>query len=83
MTLSIDQIRDRAKCERMMDGGEHPFVNAPGGRLMVLPEVIDELGLVSGQTISADIMLAILEAHLASIQAGIALNKAASPDAAK
>ncbi len=83
MKLSIDQVRDLAKCERMMDSGEYPFVNGPSGRLMVSSEVMDELGLVTGQTISFDIMGAILEAHLASIQARIALDKAVSPDAAK
>ena len=77
MKLSVEQVRDLAKCERMMDSGECPFVNGPGGRLMVSPEVMDELGLMNGQTISVDIMGAILEAQLASLQARIALDKAA------
>ncbi len=78
MNLSIEEIRMLADGERRMDSGEQPFVNAPGGRLRVSPEVMEELGLVAGQTISVAIMQAIIEAQLASLQARIALDKAAA-----
>ena len=71
--LTNKQIRMLAEGERRMDAGEVPFVIIAGNRLAVLPVVMDELGLESGQTVSNTIVLAILEANLASIEADVAL----------
>jgi len=76
LKLSVEEIRMLADQERRMDSGELPFVNSPGGRMSVSPEVMAELGLAAGQTVSWPIMQAILEATLASLQAHMALDKA-------
>ena len=76
--LSIDDIRMLAEQERNMDSGKVTFVkDKDGNRWAVSPEVMAELGFESKQTISGTLITAMLEASLASIQARIALDKAA------
>ncbi len=75
--LTLDEIRMLAEQERIMDSGEQPFVlDTHRNRWSVSAEVMEELGLVSGQGVSHAIITAIVEAHLASIQARIALDAA-------
>ena len=79
--LTIDDIRMLAEQERRMDSGEQPHVlDTNRNRWCVSAEVMEELGLVSRQQVSHAIITAILEAHLASVQARIALDAATQGD---
>ena len=71
--LTTEQIRMLAQAERQMDAGEISFVVCAGGRLIVRPVVMEELGLETGQTVSDTLVLAILEANLAALRADVAL----------
>lgn len=74
--FSTEEIRMLAKAERDMDSGDVKFVMYRGGRTMVFPEVMDELGLENGQTISDVIFGAILQSSIAHLEAKIALDNA-------
>ncbi len=71
--LTNEEIRMLAQVERQMDAGEVLFVVCAGGRLIVQPLVMEELGLETGQTVSDTLVLAIMEARLASLRADVAL----------
>ena len=71
--LTTEEIRILAEAERLMDAGKAPFVLYAGGRMLVRPVVMEELGLETGQTISDTIARAIAEAHLAAAKADLAL----------
>ena len=73
--LTTEEIKLLAQAERLMDAGEVPFVVWDGGRMIVQPVVMDELGLESGQTVSHEIAGAILSANLAAIQTSAAIAK--------
>lgn len=65
-------IRAMAEAERMMDSGELPFVWAPSSegtleRLASSKEVMEDLNLVSGQTVNSIIRNAILTANLENL----------------
>lgn len=75
--LTVDEIRLLALVERKMDSGEIKFVRLGEHRVSVQPEVMTELGLVCGQTITDPIYRAILEQHLAYCQTQLALQRAA------
>ena len=76
--FTVEDIQMMAKQERDMDTGKQPYVlDKCRNRWSVMPGVMEELGLVSGQTVSDCIITAILGSSLASIQALIALDKAA------
>ena len=71
-----EMLRMVAECDRMMDEGTIPFVmaNGPSGRmerLAVTTEVMEELGLKQGQTVSTVIMNAIFEETLKQLKAKI------------
>ena len=71
--LTNEEIRMLAQAERQMDAGEITFVVCDGRRMIVQPVVMEELGLETGQTVSSTLVLAILEANLAALQADVAL----------
>ena len=71
--LTNEEIRMLAQAERQMDAGEITFVVCDGRRMIVQPVVMEELGLKPGQTVSSTLVLAILEANLAALQADVAL----------
>ena len=76
--LTIEDIRKLAEQERKMASGEQPHVlDKDRTRWAVSPEIMEELGLKSGQSVSGAIITAILEANIASIQARIAVDAAA------
>ena len=76
--FTIEDIRMLAEMERKMDSGEQPYVlDSDRNRWAVIPEIMDELGLESGQSVNGAIITAILEAIIASIQAHIAVDAAA------
>jgi hypothetical protein len=77
--MNVEQIRMLAEMERKMDDGTAPFVRPAGSRerMAVMPVVMAELGLVSGQTVTDAIVIAILEAQVAALTAQIAVDKAA------
>lgn len=56
-----DMIRKLAKLERQMDDGEIPFVVVGGNRASVPDDVMDDLELQSGQSVSDLIYIGILE----------------------
>lgn len=67
--LPLDVLRGLAKQEREMDAGTQPFVRDEGGRRWsVTPEVMEQLGLVSGQTASHALITGILKATIASLE---------------
>ena len=71
-----EEIAMLAEQERRMDSGEQPFVVADDSRLAVMPEVMDEFGLVSGQTVTWIIVQRILECQLAIVSAKAVLQSA-------
>lgn len=75
--LTDEELKMLAEAERKMDSGEHKFVRDPSGhRLIVDAEVMRDLGLVNGQSVSRTLVTEIMERHLAKMQAQIALNNA-------
>ncbi len=73
-TFTVEDIRLLAEMERTMDSGEQPHVfDKDRHRWAVSTEIMEELGLKSGQTVNGAIIMAILEANLASLQARIAV----------
>lgn len=52
--FSIEDLRMLAAAEREMDAGKVPWVRVEGAsaRAVMAPEIMDLLGLVSGQTVS-------------------------------
>lgn len=75
MKITNEHIRILAAGERQMDAGEVPFVVNEGGRLMVTPQVMEELGLETGQTVSNQICIAICEANIAALNAQLETEK--------
>ena len=71
--LTTEELHMLAEAERQMDAGEIPFVVWGANRMIVRPIVMDELRLKTGQTVSDTLAGAIMEAHLAAIQADVAL----------
>ena len=69
MEFSKDEIRLLAEGERKMDSGEQPHVVNEGDRVAVMPEVMEDLGLESGQTVSNAIIIAILKAQIEILSA--------------
>lgn len=77
MHFTPEQIRMLVQCERDMDAGKVSFVRVDGaGRMAVNPLVMEELGLVSGQTVSAAMQLPIMEANMRAMAVAIALGDA-------
>ncbi len=75
LTLTIDEVRMLADLERRMDSGEQPYVVTDGGRKAVEQTIMDELGLVSGQTISSTMEIAVTRAQIASLRAQLAVDR--------
>jgi hypothetical protein len=70
--LDKDLIRAMAKAERMMDEGKIPWVWAPGPqgiseRMAVSEEVMEDLDLVTGQSVNTMIRDAILISNLQNL----------------
>jgi hypothetical protein len=63
--ITVEEFRMLAKIERDMDSGRQPYVIALGNRMAVQQLVMDEMGLVSGQTISHEMVIAVMQATLA------------------
>lgn len=77
MNLTHEQVGLLAELDRKMDAGEQSFVLDDRGARWAFPcEVLGTFGVVSGQRVSSPVMLALMEAHLAHIQALIAIDKA-------
>ena len=76
--LTVDEIRMLADIERRMDNGEQPYVLVDGSRMAVEPDIMKELGLVKGQTISKTIALAVREACLVSLKMQLDLERVIS-----
>ena len=74
MNFTAEEIRMLAQAEQDMDAGKRPFVVSGGQRMLVDPLVMTEFGLETGQTVSQEITLAILEANLATVRAAIAVS---------
>lgn len=73
---SVEELRMLADLDRRMDSDEQPFVFVVGGedeRLSVQPAVMEELGLVFGQTVGRTLFTAILRSHLALAEARLVL----------
>ena len=73
MNLTVEQIKMLAKAEVMMDRGEKPFVIFGGNRMIMDDQVMEKLGLQSGQTINWDIFGAIQQENLQRVQLEISL----------
>ena len=70
--FSNEEIRLLAESERAMDAGEIPFVIYHGQRASVQKPVMDQLGLVQGQTINDEIFGAMLRANIDDLRQKIA-----------
>lgn len=74
--LTIDDIRGLAQLEREMDMGIQSYVLVGGNRMSVSEGTMERLGLVSGQTASNAICIAICQSHIAEIETEIAIKNA-------
>lgn len=72
--LTLKDLQLLAECERQMDAGEVPWVRVEGasGRSMMRPEIMEALGLVTGQTISWFLFGEIARLNLEHLRAQIA-----------
>lgn len=68
MDFDLEDTRRLAKLERAMDAGEQEFVILNGERVAVSKATMERLMLKSGQTISNQLMIAILESHIQECQ---------------
>ena len=81
--LTDEDLKMLADRDRKMDLGELPYVlYQDRTHYTANPEVLAELGLVSGQTVSDAVIAAILAANLASLQARFAVEAAIKADEA-
>ena len=71
-------IRLRVKMEQDMDSGIQGFVMLGDNRVMTSPEATAHFGFKQGQTITHDIMIALLKFNIAYCEMQIALKKAAT-----
>jgi hypothetical protein len=71
MDLTREQVAMLAKCERMMDSGEQPYVVCDGGRWAFSCDLLNEWSVVSGQTVTPHILQALMGANLRRLQAEI------------
>lgn len=74
--MNEDEVKMLASVERDMDDGKQPYVVWQGGRLAVMSEAMEMFNLRSGQTVSNFIAGEIMKAHVAIMEAKIALEKA-------
>jgi hypothetical protein len=76
-TLSLEHLRLLVQVERQMDSGEVPWVRVEGAstRAAMRPEVMEALGLQTGQTISWPIFGEILKLNLASAEEELAFQR--------
>ena len=70
------EIKMLAQVERDMDSGKQPFVIYAGDRLAVMQETMDEIELVTGQTISKNIFVNLMQMQLAQLRTELAIQKA-------
>lgn len=79
MELSIEEIRMLSELERKMDSGEQTYVRLDGGseRLAFSADLLEECGIVSGQSISSAILITLIKMNIANLCTKIALDKAA------
>ena len=81
--LTIEDVRMLAERDRDMASGKlPPVLDKDRNRWAVSPEIMEELGLQSGQSVSDAIITAIQAASLASLQARFAVEAAIKADEA-
>ena len=80
MRFTPEEIAKLAEAERMMDSGKVPFVMWRGERMMVDEQIMAELGLERGQTVSDVIAAEITRASLRQTQAKIAMDRIRDKD---
>lgn len=68
MKLTTKEIGMIAALERQMDDGTQPYVVNDGNRWAFSSSLMDKVGLVSGQTVSNGLLVAIMEARIAELQ---------------
>jgi hypothetical protein len=76
MQLTTEDMKMLAALERRMDCGEQPYVVTDGGRMAFPASLLDECGIVSGQTVSHQMTITLMEMNLANLQAQIAIESA-------
>jgi len=76
--IGIKELQMLAAIERQMDAGEVPWVRVDGSshRATIRAEIMDALGLVTGQTISWFLFGEILKINLGMLQEDIAKEQA-------
>ena len=76
MNLTDEQIRMLAGLERDMDSGKQPYVVVGGFRCAFPGDLLAELGIQSGQTVTEIMMMELQRRMIAKAQVEIALKKA-------
>ena len=68
LLLSLEEVRRLALLERQMDEGTLAYVVYQGERCAMMPDVLEHLGLKSGQQVSSTIFHEIIKTNLAFLQ---------------
>ena len=75
--LTDEHVRMLAEQDRDMDSGRQAFVMNKGQRWAMIPEAMEHFGLVSGQSASDAVIMAVLRFNLEHCQHKIAEKKTA------
>ena len=75
MNFTTDELKMLAESERLMDGGEMPYVNFHNQRLMVSEQAMAEFDLRIGQCISDAVFVALIRFEIADCKSQISRNK--------
>lgn len=73
--LTVEEMREFAEIERQMDAGELSYVKTEYGRLAFPPFVLDECGVVSGQTASPAMVLTLMQMTVSSMALDAQINE--------
>lgn len=78
--LTPEDMAGMAQLEHAMDEGTQTYVRCTRQRKWAFPaEMLEEIGIVSGQQVSDALLLYLLEQNVAYIQTKIALQTASAP----
>ena len=76
MNLTTEEMKGLAQQERNMENGKQPYVMNRNGKWAFPAELLDECGIVSGQSVSDAMIQTLMQRSLANLSVKIAIQKA-------